>query len=122
MSHASGPELTRLGLGTWAFSGPYEFGLGPQDDKDSTRAIQRAVEAGINWIDTADVYGLGHAEEVVRRALKPHRTSTEVLVFTKCGRSWHGTEDRRIVYDLAPLPGPALTGTWVGALDDPGGA
>jgi aryl-alcohol dehydrogenase-like predicted oxidoreductase len=81
-----GPEITVLGLGTWAVGGPYEFGWGPQDDDDSIAAIRRAVEQGVNWIDTAPAYGIGHAEEVVGRALEPWTAGEDVFVFTKCGR------------------------------------
>jgi aryl-alcohol dehydrogenase-like predicted oxidoreductase len=82
----SGAELTRLGLGTWAIGGPWRFGWGPVDDADSIAAIRRAIDEGINWIDTAAVYGLGHAEEIVGRALTGHATGDDVLVCTKCGR------------------------------------
>ena len=64
-------QITPIGFGAWAIGGPdYAFGWGPQDDDDSVAAIQRAIDAGINWIDTAAVYGLGHSERVVARALK----------------------------------------------------
>jgi aryl-alcohol dehydrogenase-like predicted oxidoreductase len=81
-------HLTRLGLGAWAIGGPgYKFGWGPQDDKDSIAAIRKALDSGINWIDTAAVYGLGHSEEVVARALEgiAHRP----YIFTKCERVWN---------------------------------
>ena len=81
-----GPWLTEIGLGTWAIGGPWDWGWGPQDDRDSIRTILRALELGINWIDTAAVYGLGHAEEVVARALKGRRS--EVFIATKCGLVW----------------------------------
>ena len=62
-------HITSLGVGAWAIGGPgYRFGWGPQDDKDSIAAIRKALESGMNWIDTAAVYGLGHSEEVVARA------------------------------------------------------
>jgi aryl-alcohol dehydrogenase-like predicted oxidoreductase len=82
----SGPDFTRLGLGTWAIGGPWRFGWGPVDDAESIAAIHRAVEAGINWIDTAAIYGLGHSEEVLGRALEGYSTDDEILVGTKCGR------------------------------------
>jgi len=63
-------DITSLGLGTWAIGGPWSFGWGPQDDAESVAAILRAIELGVNWIDTAAVYGLGHAEQVVGRALR----------------------------------------------------
>ncbi len=98
-----GPELTVVGFGTWAVGGPYRFGWGPQDDADSVAAIRHAVEAGVNWIDTAAVYGIGHSEEVVGRALEPWMVGEEVLVATKCGRKWVGSRDTGgLVFDLRP--------------------
>jgi aryl-alcohol dehydrogenase-like predicted oxidoreductase len=82
----SGAAFTRLGLGTWAIGGPWRFGWGPVDDGESIAAIRRAVDAGINWVDTAAVYGLGHSEEIVGRALEGYATGDEVFVCTKCGR------------------------------------
>ncbi len=80
-------ELTRVGLGTWAIGGGgWQYAWGPQDDADSLRTIHRALELGINWIDTAAAYGLGHSEEVVGRALRGRRAS--VILATKCGRPW----------------------------------
>ncbi|HWZ51862.1 MAG TPA: aldo/keto reductase, partial [Granulicella sp.] len=80
-------ELTRIGLGAWAIGGgDWAFGWGPQDDADSIAAIHRALELGINWIDTAAIYGLGHSEEVVGKALKS--TSIKPYVFTKCAMLW----------------------------------
>jgi aryl-alcohol dehydrogenase-like predicted oxidoreductase len=81
-----GAEFTRLGLGTWAIGGPWRFGWGPVDDHESVAAIRRAVEMGINWVDTAAVYGLGHSEEIVGRALKGQSVGQDVFVATKCGR------------------------------------
>jgi aryl-alcohol dehydrogenase-like predicted oxidoreductase len=81
-----GPDITVVGLGTWAVGGQYLFGWGPQDDDESVGAIRRAIESGINWLDTAPAYGIGHSEEVVGRAIEPWRAGDEVLVFTKCGR------------------------------------
>jgi aryl-alcohol dehydrogenase-like predicted oxidoreductase len=66
-------------------------GLGKVDDAESIVAIRRAIEAGVNWIDTAAAYGLGHSEEVVRRAVEPYRVGTDVLVFTKCAVPWRGS-------------------------------
>src|SRR5438876_7778022 len=81
----SGPELTTVGFGAWAAGGPWKFGWGPQDDNESIAAIRKALELGVNWIDTAAIYGFGHSEEVVGRALEGVRRDT-VLVATKCGR------------------------------------
>ena len=81
----NGPEITRIGLGTWAIGGSgWRYGWGSQEDNDSISVIHEAIELGINWIDTAAVYGLGHSEEVLGRALKGKRD--KVLVATKCGR------------------------------------
>jgi aryl-alcohol dehydrogenase-like predicted oxidoreductase len=72
------------------------------DDHDSIAAVRRAVELGVNWVDTAAVYGLGHSEEVVGRAVRPYRVGEDVLVFTKCGRRWEGRPDGTIGNDLRP--------------------
>lgn len=80
-------EITRIGLGTWAIGGPWQFGWGPQDDAESIRSIHRALDGGINWIDTAPAYGLGHSEEVVAEALR--QTDHQPYVFTKCGIVWN---------------------------------
>ena len=89
----TGVEITRVGLGTWAIGGAdWAFNWGPQDDDDSVRAIRRAVELGLSWIDTAPVYGVGHSEEVVARALRGLPESDRPLVFTKCGRVFGGGE------------------------------
>jgi aryl-alcohol dehydrogenase-like predicted oxidoreductase len=98
---SGGPEITTLGFGAWAVGGPWKFGWGPTDDDESIEAIRHAVEAGVGWVDTAAVYGLGHSEEVVRRALEPYRVGEEVLVFTKCGRNWW-QEEGEITNDLRP--------------------
>ncbi len=80
-------ELTPIGFGSWAVGGgDWQFSWGPQDDNDSIAAIHKALELGINWIDTAAVYGLGHSEEVVARALKT--TAHRPYIFTKCGLVW----------------------------------
>lgn len=85
----SGLELTRVGFGAWAIGGGgWRFGWGPQDDDASVAAIRDAVGRGVNWIDTAAVYGLGHSEEVVRRALADVPAADRPLVFTKCGLVW----------------------------------
>ncbi|PYT95555.1 MAG: aldo/keto reductase [Acidobacteria bacterium] len=82
-------KITPVGFGAWAIGGSgWEFAWGPQDDKDSIAAIHRALELGVNWIDTAAVYGLGHSEEVVARALKEWR-GPRPYVFTKCVMRWN---------------------------------
>lgn len=92
----SGMELTRVGFGAWAIGGGgWRFGWGPQDDDESVAAIRDAVGRGINWIDTAAVYGLGHSEEVVRRALADVPEAERPLVFTKCGLVWDADEPMR---------------------------
>jgi aryl-alcohol dehydrogenase-like predicted oxidoreductase len=80
-------ELTALGFGAWAIGGGgWAFAWGSQDDTRSIEALQRALDSGINWIDTAAVYGLGHSEEVVARALRGR--DKRPYVFTKCGMVW----------------------------------
>jgi aryl-alcohol dehydrogenase-like predicted oxidoreductase len=86
-------KLTPIGFGAWAIGGGnWEFAWGPQDDNESITAIHKALDLGINWIDTAAIYGLGHSEEIVARALK--QTSHKPYVFTKCSMRWH--DDRSI--------------------------
>jgi aryl-alcohol dehydrogenase-like predicted oxidoreductase len=81
-------HITPIGIGAWAMGGGgWAFAWGPQDDDESVAAIHAALDAGINWIDTAAVYGLGHSEEVVARALKGR--SRKPFVFTKCERVWN---------------------------------
>lgn len=99
---AEGPEITTVGFGAWAIGGPWRFGWGPQDDDESVRAIRRAVDSGVNWVDTAAVYGLGHSEEVTGRALEPYRVGEDVFVFTKCGRVRRAPGSDDIVSDLSP--------------------
>ena len=85
----TGMEITRVGFGAWALGGgDWSFGWGDQDDVDSIAAIRHAVEAGVNWVDTAAVYGLGHSEEVVARALETFSDADRPLVFTKCSLRW----------------------------------
>jgi len=80
-------EITRIGFGSWAIGGGgWRAAWGPQDDDEAVGAIRRAVELGMNWIDTAAVYGLGHSEELVARALKG--VSERPYVFTKCSQVW----------------------------------
>ena len=81
-------QITRVGYGAWAVGGSgWQFAWGSQDDNDSIAAIHRALELGVNWIDTAAVYGLGHSEEVVARALKSW-SGARPYVFTKCALRW----------------------------------
>ena len=80
-------QITAIGFGAWAIGGgDWQFGWGSQDDNDSVAAIQRVLDLGINWIDTAAVYGLGHSEEVVARALEGRQQKP--YVFTKCSMIW----------------------------------
>jgi aryl-alcohol dehydrogenase-like predicted oxidoreductase len=81
-------HLTPIGVGAWAMGGAgWAFSWGPQDDEASVASIRAAIDAGINWIDTAAVYGLGHSEEVVARAVEG--ISPLPYIFTKCGRNWN---------------------------------
>ena len=87
-------RLTPIGYGAWAIGGGnWEFGWGAQDDNESLAAIERALDLGINWIDTAAIYGLGRSEEVVGKALKGR--AQKPLVFTKCSMRW---DDNRQIY------------------------
>src|ERR1700731_2873120 len=80
--------ITPVGFGAWAIGGSgWEFGWGEQDDQQSVAAIHRALELGVNWIDTAAVYGMGHSEEVVALALRTW-PGPRPYVFTKCGLRW----------------------------------
>ena len=80
-------EITPLGVGAWAMVGAgWAFSWGAQDDADSISAIRAALDAGINWIDTAAIYGLGHSEEVVAKAVQS--VSKKPYIFTKCERRW----------------------------------
>jgi aryl-alcohol dehydrogenase-like predicted oxidoreductase len=90
-------EITPLGIGAWAMGGGgWKFAWGPQDDALSIAAIHKALDDGINWIDTAPVYGLGHSEEVVARALAGRQQKP--YIFTKCARNW--TPERQIFPSL----------------------
>ena len=85
-------EITRVGFGAWAVGGPrrgdWAFGWGPQDDDASVAAIRHAIDSGVNWIDTAAIYGLGHSEEIVGRALRERPADDRPYVFTKGGLVW----------------------------------
>jgi aryl-alcohol dehydrogenase-like predicted oxidoreductase len=82
----SGMEITTVGLGAWAIGGGgWSFGWGPQDDNDSIAAIRHGLALGINWVDTAAVYGFGHSEEVVGRAIEDIPAGERPYIFTKCG-------------------------------------
>jgi aryl-alcohol dehydrogenase-like predicted oxidoreductase len=90
-------HLTSIGFGAWAIGGGnWEFGWGPQDDSASISAIHQALDEGINWIDTAAVYGLGHSEEVVAKAVAG--MSEKPLIFTKCSMRWDA--ERKIYRSL----------------------
>ncbi len=102
--------ITPIGFGAWAIGGgDWQYAWGPQDDTDSIAAIHRALDMGINWIDTAAVYGLGHSEEVVGRAV--NSSSHKPYIFTKCSRPWH--EDGTIYSSLEPT---SLTSELEGSL------
>src|SRR5271170_5827764 len=91
-------QVTSVGFGAWATGGGnWEYAWGPQDDKDSIAAIHKALELGVNWIDTAAVYGLGHSEEVVAQALK--NSPYKPYIFTKCSLRWN-TVERKIYRSL----------------------
>jgi aryl-alcohol dehydrogenase-like predicted oxidoreductase len=90
-------RITSIGYGAWAIGGGnWEFGWGHQDDQESIAAIHRALDLGVNWIDTAAVYGLGHSEEVVAKVLKER--SDRPYVFTKCSMIWD--ENREVGHRL----------------------
>jgi len=85
----SGLRITRVGFGSWAVGGGgWSFGWGPQDDAESLATMRHALERGINWIDTAAVYGLGHSEELVGRLVHELPPAERPLIFTKCGMIW----------------------------------
>lgn len=82
-------SITPVGFGSWAIGGPgWDYGWGPQDDQGAIEAIHRALDMGINWIDTAAVYGLGHSEELVARAVRGW-SGERPCIFTKCGLRWN---------------------------------
>jgi aryl-alcohol dehydrogenase-like predicted oxidoreductase len=81
--------ITRTGFGAWAIGGGgWAFGWGPQDDAVSLATMRHALKLGVNWIDTAAAYGLGHSEEVVGRLLRERTPAERPMVFTKCGLIW----------------------------------
>ncbi len=110
-------HLTRVGFGAWAIGGgDWQFAWGPQDDNESVEAIHRALELGVNWIDTAAVYGLGHSEEVVGRALKS--ASAKPYVFTKCSMIWDETREiKRSLKQIRREVEESLTRLQVEAID-----
>src|ERR1700719_1871011 len=86
---STGLNITKVGFGSWAIGGGgWSFGWGPQDDTDSLAAMRHALERGVNWIDTAAIYGLGHSESVVGELLQKLPTEKHPLIFTKCGLIW----------------------------------
>jgi len=91
-------QISPIGLGAWAIGGDGVFGWGPQDDAESIAAIHQSVERGINWLDTAPIYGMGHSEKVVARALKELGSANRPLVFTKCSIVWD--EDKNVGHSL----------------------
>jgi aryl-alcohol dehydrogenase-like predicted oxidoreductase len=94
----NGPELSVLGLGTWSMGGPWRYGWGPVDDKESLATIHCGLDHGINWIDTAASYGLGHAEKITGQAIQDRRD--KVYIATKCGIVWNSKGRPR--HDLNP--------------------
>src|SRR5260370_8360810 len=96
-------KITPVGYGAWAIGGAgWDFGWGAQDDRDSIAAIHRSLELGVNWIDTAAVYGTGHSEEVVARALKEWR-GPRPYVFTKCVLRWDEKGNARKEFSAASI-------------------
>jgi aryl-alcohol dehydrogenase-like predicted oxidoreductase len=85
-------ELTVVGLGTWAMGGPWEYGWGPQDENEAVAAILKAIDLGINWIDTAAIYGCGHSEELLGMALK--KTKIKPIIATKCSLLWNDKKEK----------------------------
>src|ERR1700680_531693 len=102
----TGLEVTRVGFGAWAIGGTgYEFGWGAEDDDESVAAIERALELGVNWIDTAAVYGLGHSEKIVGHALagrddRPYVFTKASLVADGQGRVAHSLKRDSILREV----------------------
>jgi aryl-alcohol dehydrogenase-like predicted oxidoreductase len=94
-------QLTTIGLGTWAMGGPWQYGWGPQDDDEAVASVVAALDQGINWIDTAPAYGLGHSEELVGRALK--QTVHKPYIATKCGLLWNDKREKVSCLDPASI-------------------
>jgi aryl-alcohol dehydrogenase-like predicted oxidoreductase len=95
----TGMRITAIGFGSWAIGGgDWEYGWGPQDESDAIKAIERAIDLGMSWIDTAAVYGLGHSEALVGRAIRG--MAKKPLIFTKCSMCWD--DNRRIYRSLEP--------------------
>ncbi len=95
----NGPELSEIGFGTWTIGGPWQYGWGPVNDFESIEALNLALDSGINWIDTAPAYGLGHAEEIVGEVISGRRSA--VFIATKCGLIWD--DSGKITNNLHPI-------------------
>ncbi len=92
-------EITTVGFGAWAIGGAgWEFGWGHQEDNESVNAISRALDMGVNWIDTARIYGLGHSEDVVAKALKGY-SGNKPYIFTKCSMIWDNEKNITLSHD-----------------------
>ncbi|WP_267881429.1 MULTISPECIES: aldo/keto reductase [unclassified Streptomyces] len=91
----TGMDISTVGFGSWAVSGTgWRFGWGATDDEESVAAIRHALTSGVNWIDTAAVYGLGHSETLVGKAIADLPQSERPYVFTKVGMVWDPTAPR----------------------------
>src|SRR5438093_30503 len=86
-------HITSVGFGSWAVGGGgWAFGWGPQDDAESLATMRHAIELGVNWIDTAAVYGLGHSEKLVGQLLRELPSGNRPFIFTKCGLVWNARD------------------------------